>query len=386
MADAHIETTFDEDLAWCFDAVSDVSRTFAITIDALEEPMASRICVGYLLCRVADTVEDAGHIPPGVQRDLLEQYDEALSGERTLETTADGGAVGTEGSAAGIDHDATPHRSVELPEDAPINQFRNDVEEWIPEEPGEDADDWRVVAAAPRIVRTYESLPPADREAIRGPVRELVGGMAEFVDRYADDGGLRIGTPDELEEYCWYAAGTVGDLVTNLLARGVDAEREDVLEDNARSFALLLQLVNVAKDVTDDYREENNVYLPATWLSEAGVSQDAVCESDNVGPVASVVERVTDRAAGYLDDAQTYLEALPEHRGNTLAAWAIPYLLAVGTIRELRERPEDVLREDGVKVPKPEVLMLVAQFERGVEKAALDDLRRQIEQAPLHRH
>ena len=127
MADAHIETTFDEDLAWCFDAVSDVSRTFAITIDALEEPMASRICVGYLLCRVADTVEDAGHIPPGVQRDLLEQYDEALSGERTLETTADGGAVGADGSTAGVDHDATPHRSVELPEDAPINQFRREV-------------------------------------------------------------------------------------------------------------------------------------------------------------------------------------------------------------------------------------------------------------------
>jgi len=388
MADAHMETTFDEDLAWCFDAVSDVSRTFAITIDALEEPMASRICVGYLLCRVADTVEDAGHIPPGVQRELLQQYDEALSGERALETTTDGGAVDVDGTAAAgsADPDATPHRGVKLPEDAPIHRFRRNVEEWIPEDPGEDADDWRVVAAAPRIVRTYESLPPADREAIRGPVRELVSGMAEFVDRYADDGGLRIGTVDELEEYCWYAAGTVGDLVTNLLARGVDSEREDVLEANARSFALLLQLVNVAKDVSDDYREENNVYLPEAWLSEVDVEQDAVTDSRNVGPVASVVERVTDRASGYLDDAQVYLEALPEHRGNTLAAWAIPYLLAVGTIRELRERPEDVLREGGVKVPKPEVISLIAQFERGVEKAALEDLREQMEQAPLHSH
>jgi len=31
---------------------------------------------------------------------------------------------------------------------------------------------------------------------------------------------------------------------------------------NARSFALLLQLVNIAKDVESDYHDENNVYLP----------------------------------------------------------------------------------------------------------------------------
>lgn len=344
------EVTFDEDLAWCFDAVSDVSRTFAITIDVLDEPMASRICVGYLLCRVADTIEDAGHIPPEVQRGLLEEYNDVLAGSNS------------------------------------VTEFSENVSEWIPVDPGEDADDWRVVENAPRIVRTFENLPPEDREAIRDPVVELVGGMATFVDRYAETGGLRIETGEELEEYCWYAAGTVGELITNLVTRGTDPRRTEVLEENARSFALLLQLVNVAKDVTDDYYEENNVYLPASWLREYGVEQDAVCDADNVGAVTRVIERVTDRAAGYLDDALVYLEALPEHRGNTLAAWAIPYLLAVGTIRELRERPEDVLRNGGVKVPKPEVLTLIAQFDSGVDKAALAELRRQMERRPLHQH
>ncbi len=346
------EVTFDEDLAWCFDAVSDVSRTFAITIDVLDEPMASRICVGYLLCRVADTVEDAGHIPPAVQQGLLEEYNEAIA---------------REGNAT-------------------VEEFEDDVAEWIPDEPGEDADDWEVVANAPRIVRTFEHLPEADREAIREPVRELVGGMAAFVDRHAETGGLRIETAEELEEYCWYAAGTVGELITNLVTRGTDPQRKEVLQENARSFALLLQLVNVAKDVTDDYHEENNVYLPANWLREHGVEQEAVCEEQNRPAVTSVIERVTDRAAGYLDDALVYLEALPEHRGNTLAAWAIPYLLAVGTIRELRERPEDVLEEGGVKVPKPEVLTLIAQFDGGVDKSSLAELRKQMERRPLHKH
>ncbi len=348
------EVTFDEDLAWCFDAVSDVSRTFAITIDVLDEPMASRICVGYLLCRVADTVEDAGHIPPTIQQALLEEYNDAIARE--------------------ADSDVTVH------------EFSEDVAEWIPEDPGEDEDDWAVVANAPRIVRTFENLPGEDREAIREPVRELVGGMATFVDRHAETGGLRIETADELEEYCWYAAGTVGELITNLITRGTDPRQTEVLQKNARSFALLLQLVNVAKDVTDDYHEENNVYLPANWLREQGVEQEAVCEADNVREVTTVIERVTDQAAGYLDDALVYLEALPEHRGNTLAAWAIPYLLAVGTIRELRERPVDVLKQGGVKVPKPEVLTLIAQFDGGVDKSTLAELRQQMERQPLHQH
>ena len=55
------------DLDWCHEAVQGVSRTFALTVDVLDEPMASYICVGYLLCRVPDTVEDADHIPPAEQ-------------------------------------------------------------------------------------------------------------------------------------------------------------------------------------------------------------------------------------------------------------------------------------------------------------------------------
>jgi farnesyl-diphosphate farnesyltransferase len=95
------------DLDWCHDAVQGVSRTFAITVDVLEEPMSSQICLGYLLCRVADTVEDAGHIPPTAQVQLLEQYDAALDPARA-------------GTMAG---------------------FREEVDEWLPV-PDNRSEDW----------------------------------------------------------------------------------------------------------------------------------------------------------------------------------------------------------------------------------------------------
>ncbi|MFC6757692.1 squalene/phytoene synthase family protein [Halomicroarcula sp. GCM10025894] len=63
MSQNHTGRPSQEDIEWCYDAVHRVSRTFSLTISELDEPMARDICVGYLLCRVADTIEDAGHIP-----------------------------------------------------------------------------------------------------------------------------------------------------------------------------------------------------------------------------------------------------------------------------------------------------------------------------------
>ncbi|MFC4437094.1 MULTISPECIES: phytoene/squalene synthase family protein [Natrialbaceae] len=342
------ETDIDADLEWCYEAVHGVSRTFSITIDRLEEPMSRHICLGYLLCRVADTIEDAGHIPPEAQTELLTAYDRLLDPDDPLTVEA----------------------------------FMDDVEPWIPADPDED---WTVVAETPRVLRTFESLDEEPREIMRDPVRELVDGMAMFTDRYADEGGLRLQTLEELEEYCWYAAGTVGTLITGLVARSASPERAEEMRQNARSFALLLQLVNIAKDVESDYHDENNVYLPAEWLAEENVDVEAVTAEANRSGVTNVIRRVTGRAENYLDDAHRYLEVVPERHGNRLSAWAIPYLLAVGTMRELRERPEDVVREGDVKICRAEVFAVIQQFEDGVSRSRLRDLRREMSEKPLHR-
>lgn len=342
--------SYEADLSWCYDAVEDVSRTFAITVETLEKPMSDRICVGYLLCRVADTVEDAGHIPPEAQSTVLETYQQTLDPESDVDAAS----------------------------------FRSTVDPWLPDEP-QQTDDWEVVANVERVVGAFEGMPEKTQDALRDPIMELVEGMSMFIDRYDDSGGLRIGTVEELEEYCWYAAGTVGELITNLVAPDADPKDEETLRDTARSFALLLQLVNVAKDVSDDYHEENNVYLPETWLNEVGVDQNEVCAPENRSAVRTVIGRVTDRAAGYLDDAQAYLEAMPLTKGNTLAAWAVPYLLAVGTIRELRKRPEDVLEHGGVKVPRQEVFALIHAFEKEeINPERIGALRSTIEKQPFH--
>jgi farnesyl-diphosphate farnesyltransferase len=193
----------------------------------------------------------------------------------------------------------------------------------------------------------------------------MIDGMIAFVERYAEEGGLRIETVNELEEYCWYVAGTVGQLVTSLLVREAPSDVESTLYETADSFGLLLQLVNIAKDVRSDYREENNIYVPETLLAQHGLSQSDFGESLTGEQFAPVVTALVRRADEYAADVREWLGTMPLARGNTVGAWGIPFLLAIGTIRELEARPEDVIERGGVKVDRSEVVTLVGMFADG---------------------
>ncbi len=121
MSQNQTDRSAQDDIEWCYDAVHRVSRTFSLTIAELDEPMARDICVGYLLCRVADTIEDAGHVPPGAQAELLRTY------SRVLDPASD----------------------------TTVRAFRSKVDEWLP---ATRSADWEVVDEAPRVVRVFRQL------------------------------------------------------------------------------------------------------------------------------------------------------------------------------------------------------------------------------------
>ena len=52
----------------------EVSRTFAISIRFLPGTLGRAVLTAYLLCRIADTIEDDGHASPDRKRELLDQF------------------------------------------------------------------------------------------------------------------------------------------------------------------------------------------------------------------------------------------------------------------------------------------------------------------------
>ena len=75
---------------------------------------------------------------------------------------------------------------------------------------------------------------------------------------------------------------------------------------------------------------------------------------------------------------------MPLRHGNTMAAWGVPFLLAVGTLRELTARPEDALTERGVKISRQEVFAVMDAMRTG-GKDSLSELRETISRQPYHR-
>ncbi len=106
----------------------------------------------------------------------------------------------------------------------------------------------------------------------------------------------RYETIHDVYAYATRVAGTVGVMMALLMgARGASALAR------ACDLGVAMQLSNIARDVGEDARERR-LYLPMSWLREAGIDPDRWLEAPSFTPaLASVTQRLL-RAADALYD------------------------------------------------------------------------------------
>ena len=69
---------FADDWTFCRDALERHSRTFAIPISLLPPPLEKTVTCAYLLCRIADTVEDTPEWDGAPKQGLYRALQDAL--------------------------------------------------------------------------------------------------------------------------------------------------------------------------------------------------------------------------------------------------------------------------------------------------------------------
>ena len=87
----------------------------------------------------------------------------------------------------------------------------------------------------------------------------------------------RYETFDELYEYCYRVAGTVG--LMSMPIMGVDENYKGDLQSvykAALSLGLANQLTNILRDVGEDARERNRIYVPLEDLAKFGITEGEV--------------------------------------------------------------------------------------------------------------
>jgi phytoene synthase len=124
--------------------------------------------------------------------------------------------------------------------------------------------------------------------------------------------GRRYHTLDDVLRYCYHVAGVVGVMMAYVMG----ADGKDTL-DRASDLGLALQMTNIARDVMDD-AAGNRVYLPESWLTEAGVPVEEIQQRRHRDAVHGVVSRLLAEADRYYRSASDGVAHLPLR-----SAWSI---------------------------------------------------------------
>lgn len=322
----------------------DVSRTFAISIRFLPGTLGRAVRTSYLLCRIADTIEDDGTTAPATRAALIEEFLAALE-DRALA-------------------DAFPARAAAL---------RGDAAHLA------------LVARADLVLVSLRALPVRTRERVVHWVREMGVGMAKFVRNYPD--GIRIQTLAEYREYCYYVAGTVGCLLTELWREHAPAvgQREfERLWVKCQAFGEALQTVNILKDIAWDAQHENAIYIPASDLVAAGSGHETLLSPQHVEHNHKAVAHFIDLARTDLDDALEYTLMIPRRALAIRAFCVLPLLFAYATLRDLSASRAMLTVGGTVKISRREVKsLMVAGLLALVSNRALRRLVRRVKVRPF---
>lgn len=155
-----------------------------------------------------------------------------------------------------------------------------------------------VFAALQRVVAQH-NIPPHH-------AFELLEGFA------MDVAGRQYAELDDTLLYCYHVAGVVGVMMAHVM--GVHAP--ETLH-RAADLGIAFQLTNIARDVVED-AAAGRVYLPGSWLVQAGVPPAQVGDPVHREAVFAVVARLLAEADRYYASADQGLAELPVR-----CAWAV---------------------------------------------------------------
>jgi phytoene/squalene synthetase len=278
-----------------------VSRSFAFCIQKLEPPFRQWVSLSYLLCRVLDTVEDSDWPSAEVQDEHYRKFHYDLKSKRP------------------------PEKSDSI---AWASMFPSDVPQ------GERA----LLRESYLLFRDLQTLPENTAKVIRDCVEQMCVGMQLYSDRAQRSTPRRALVLDDLTDlnrYCYFVAGVVGELLSHLyLIYRPNFQPDPDFHLNSLHFGLFLQKVNLLKDQSVD-EAEGRLLIPDREDLFGSLKKNAV-------------------------GALGYLLSLPrEEKGyRTFCGWS----LFLGTA-SLPWVQASFKNKDGSKISRSETHALLAQIE-----------------------
>lgn len=310
------------------DYVPRVSRTFALAMQFLPERLRHSINSAYLLCRLIDTIEDSAQFPIELKIERLQLL------KRLLTSYSEGGAINSD-DIAGI------HSSINL-DDSPDN---------------------KLLSESHKLFEIMSELPDNHQAIIYRWAGEMAGGMAEYVDLKPgpDCSIITLSDMNDWDRYCYYVAGTVGRMLTDLFIAELNLSNDDVVEltKYSNSFGLGLQKVNTIKDIPSD-RQRGIIFIPREIINKLSLNPDSMFDPECSDDISSLTKVLVSLSRGHLDDAIEYIKLLPESENGIRMFLIVPVFLAASTLKLLYNNPVQAICGPAVKISRLEVVRLTS--------------------------
>lgn len=220
-------------LKFQYSILKDVSRSFALTIPQLPEPLKVSVANGYLLCRITDTIEDEASLSIEQKTYFHNKFIEVLQGKyQTI---------------------------LFIKELIPLLSTHTKEAEKL------------LISRLEQVLYITDSLPTDTQHSLKKCAIIMNKGMQEF-EKITSLQGLK--SLNELEKYCYIVAGVVGEMLTELFYKYLKLKNFNLSLDYrnklmilAKSFGQALQLTNILKDRWSDYARKI-CYLPKDIFGE----------------------------------------------------------------------------------------------------------------------
>lgn len=296
-----------------------VSRTFALTIPQLPDNLCYAVTNAYLLCRAVDTIEDEPNIEASLKREFCNRFIEVVKGNEDPDK---------------FGRDLSPLLS----------------EYTIPLE-------HELIDNISRVINITHSLDQTQRKALERCIAIMAEGMAFYQDNHSGNGleDLR-----KMDRYCYYVAGVVGEMLTELFCHHNEEmnTRKNELMELAVSFGQGLQMTNILKDMWEDL-ERSACWLPRSIFKQNGYDLSKIHDKQNNNPgfEQGLVELIG-IAHSHLKNAFNYTLMIPREESGIreFCLWAIG--MAILTLQKIN-RNRSFTNGHQVKISRKSVKMII---------------------------
>ena len=298
----------DDPIKFAKNILKDVSRSFALTIPMLDNIIKDEVLITYLQDRILDNFEDEIH-PADIelQKKMMDKVSRVFSTE-DYDRQADFREIKAQNN---------------LIEDQALSKLNDNID---------------------IIYQAYQNFDLEIQKISHKWLQEMNIGMQKYLTKTVE-------TFRELDEYCYYVAGTVGGFLTELIIYKLDLRQKDqaILRENFNEAGLFLQKVNLIRDIKDDLENREKHFWP---LKELKLTEAELLDRENEAKAMAALEIMLEDLIKHTAALKKYYQALPENLSGYRKFFAVNNALGLATVEKLRDNPAVFYGDKAVKVSK----------------------------------